>query len=283
MIKRGLGRGLGALIPGADVERLSGMVQDLDISLVSPNPFQPRHDIAGPEFDELVASIRRHGVLQPVVARPADSGYQVVAGERRLRAAQAAGLATVPAVVREVSDREALEIALIENLRREGLNPMERARAYGRLVSEFGLTQEEVADAVGGSRSSVANTMRLLDLPQEVQQAMDQGRLTEGHGRALLGVPDRKRLLEIWQHVEKRGLSVRETEALVKSAGRDVSRETIVRRTTGNDPVLVDLTARLQDRYGTSVSILTKGKRGSIQISYYSSEDLERLIDLLLR
>jgi ParB family transcriptional regulator, chromosome partitioning protein len=283
MNKRGLGRGLGALIPGADVERLSGMVQDLDVSLVSPNPFQPRQDISGAEFDELVASIRRHGVLQPVVARPVGGGYQVVAGERRIRAAQAAGLATVPAVVREISDREALEIALIENLRREDLNPMERARAYGRLVSEFGLTQEEVAEAVGGSRSSVANTMRLLDLPQEVQQAVDQGRLTEGHGRALLAIPDRRRLLEVWQHVEKRGLSVRETEAMVKSATRNVSRETIVRRGTGKDPVLADLAARLQDRYGTSVSILTNGKRGSIQISYYSSEDLERLIDLLLR
>src|ERR1700737_166509 len=216
MIKRGLGRGLGALIPGADVERLSGMVQDLDITLISPNPYQPRHDVAGPEFDELVASVRRHGVLQPVVARPTEGGFQIVAGERRFRAAQAAGLATIPAVVREITDREALEVALIENLRREDLNPMERARAYLRLAGEFGLTQEEVADAVGGSRSSVANTLRLIDLPEEVQQAIDQGRLTEGHGRALLGVSDRKRLLELWEHVERRGLSVRETEVLVK-------------------------------------------------------------------
>lgn len=283
MIKRGLGRGLGALIPGADVERLSGKVQDLEVSLISPSPFQPRQDVAGPEFDELVASVRRHGILQPVVARPADGGYQIVAGERRLRAAQAAGLATIPAVVREISDREALEVALVENLRREDLNPMERARAYLRLASEFGLTQEELANAIGGSRSSVANTIRLLDLPQEVQQAIDHGRLTEGHGRALLAIPDQQRLLEIWQHVEGRGLSVRETEAMVKAATRNVSRETIVRRGAGKDPVLADLSARLQDRFGTSVSIITKGKKGTIQINYYSSEDLERLIDLLLR
>jgi ParB family chromosome partitioning protein len=234
-------------------------------------------------LDELVASVRRHGILQPVVARPVDGGYQIVAGERRFRAAQAAGLASIPAVVREVSDRESLEVALVENLRREDLNPMERARAYLRLSNEFGLTQEELADAIGGSRSSVANTIRLLDLPEEVQQAIDQGRLTEGHGRALLAVPDRRRLLEIWQHVERRGLSVRETETMVKAATRIVSRETIVRRGTGKDPVLADLAARIQDRFGTTVSITTKGKKGTIQINYYSAEDLERLVDLLLR
>jgi len=283
MIKRGLGRGLGALIPGAEVERLSGLVQDLDISSISPNPYQPRHDVTGPEFDELIASIRRHGVLQPVVARPTDGGYQIVAGERRFRAAQAAGLTTIPAVVREIPDREALEVALIENLRRADLNPMERARAYLRLAGEFGLTQEEMANAIGGSRPSIANTRRLLDLPQEVQQAIDHGRLTEGHGRALLAVSDRKRLLELWEHVEKHGLSVRETEVMVKAATRNVSRETISRKSPRKDPVLADLAARLQDRYGTTASILTKGKSGTIQINYYSSEDLERLIDLLLR
>ncbi len=282
MARRGLGRGLGALIPGADVEHLSGMVQDLDIASISPNPLQPRRDRPGPEFDELVASIRRHGILQPVVARPANGGYQIVAGERRFRAAQAAGLNSVPAIVREVSDREALEVALIENLRREDLSPMDRARAYHRLATEFGLTQEEMADAIGGSRPSIANTMRLLDLPEEVQQAIDQGRLTEGHGRALLTVQDPQRLLEIWRQVEKRGLSVRETEEMVRAAGKNVSRETISHR-GGVDPNLADLAARLQDRYATSVSIATRGKRGTIQINYYSPEDLERLVDLLLR
>lgn len=282
MVRRGLGRGLGALIPGADVEHLSGMVQDLDIASISPNPLQPRRDRPGPEFDELVASIRRHGILQPVVARPANGGYQIVAGERRFRAAQAAGLSSVPAIVREVSDREALEVALIENLRREDLPPMDRARAYHRLATEFGLTQEEMADAIGGSRPSIANTMRLLDLPEDVQLAIDQGRLTEGHGRALLTVQDPQRLLEIWRQVEKRGLSVRETEELVRGAGKNVSRETISRK-GGVDPNLADLAARLQDRYATNVSIVTRGKRGTIQINYYSSEDLERLVDLLLR
>jgi len=282
MARRGLGRGLGALIPGADVEHLSGLVQDLDIASLSPNPFQPRQGRPGPEFDELVASIRRHGILQPVVARPANGAYQIVAGERRFRAAQAAGLTTVPAVVRDISDREALEVALIENIRREDLNPMERARAYRRLGAEFGLTQEEIGEAVGGSRASISNTMRLLDLPEEVQLAIDQGRLTEGHGRALLAVPDRRRLLQIWKHVEKRELSVRETEVMVKAATKNVSRETITRRGP-KDPLFTDLGARLQDRYATSVTITTKGKKGTIQINYYSADDLERLIDLLLR
>ena len=282
MARRGLGRGLGALIPGADVEHLSGLVQDLDIASLSPNPFQPRQGRPGPEFDELVASIRRHGILQPVVARPANGGYQIVAGERRFRAAQAAGLTTVPAVVRQISDREALEVALIENIRREDLNPMERARAYRRLGAEFGLTQEEIAEAVGGSRVSISNTMRLLDLPEEVQLAIDQGRLTEGHGRALLAVQDPRRLLQIWKHVEKRELSVRETEVMVKAATKNVSRETIARRGPKN-PILSDLAIRLQERYSTSVSILSKGKKGTIQINYYSADDLERLIDLLLR
>ena len=282
MARRGLGRGLGALIPGADVEHLSGLVQDLDIASLSPNPFQPRQGRPGPEFDELVASIRRHGILQPVVARPANGAYQIVAGERRFRAAQAAGLTTVPAVVRDISDREALEVALIENIRREDLNPMERARAYRRLAAEFGLTQEEIGEAVGGSRASISNTMRLLDLPEEVQLAIDQGRLTEGHGRALLAVPDRRRLLQIWKHVEKRELSVRETEVMVKAATKNVSRETITRRGP-KDPLFTDLGARLQDRYATSVTITTKGKKGTIQINYYSPDDLERLIDLLLR
>jgi ParB family chromosome partitioning protein len=282
MAKRGLGRGLGALIPGADVEHLSGLVQDLDIASISPNPFQPRQGRPGPEFDELVASIRRHGILQPIVARPVNGAYQIVAGERRFRAAQAAGLTTVPAVVREITDREALEVALIENIRRSDLNPMERARAYHRLAAEFGLTQEEMAEAVGGSRASIANTMRLLDLPEEVQLAIVQGRLTEGHGRALLSVQDRRRLLQIWQHIEKRELSVRETEALIKAGSKNVSRETISRRGS-KDPILADLATRLQDRYATAVSITTKGKKGSIQINYYSPDDLERLIDLLLR
>ncbi len=284
MTKRGLGRGLGALIPGASVDEAPGSMSDIALSLLSPNPFQPRREIKGPEFDELVASVRRHGILQPIVVRLAPSGYEIVAGERRWRAAEAAGLPSIPAVIKDVGDREMLELALIENLRREDLNPIERALAYRRLTGEFQMTQEQVAQVVGGSRPSIANTMRLLDLPGEVQAAIAQGRLTEGHGRALLGVSDPRLVLEIWGRVEERGLSVRETEDLVKVRSRRVPRETSSRSPgLRKDPVISDLAAQLRERYATTVSIVPRGKKGTIQISYYTEDDLERLIDLLLR
>ncbi len=286
MARRGLGRGLGALIPGAQTDDLPQPVNEIDVSLVSPNPFQPRREIAGPEFDELVASVRQHGVLQPVIVRPSSGAYEIVAGERRWRAAQAAGMATIPAVVREIGDREMLELALIENLRREDLNPIERALAYRRLADEFHMTQDQIAEVVGGSRPSVANTMRLLELPGEVQAAISHGRLSEGHGRALLMLHDRPTaLLEVWRLVEARGLSVRQTEDLVKSRLRRVSRETPSRRGAAvtTDAVIADLSSQLRERYATSVSIVPRGKKGTIQIHYYSQEDLERLVDLLLR
>jgi ParB family chromosome partitioning protein len=281
MTKRGLGRGLAALIPGA----VSGDFEpagDLEISRLSANPFQPRREVGGPEFEELVASIRRHGVLQPIIVRPSGEMYEIVAGERRWRAARDAGLSKIPAIVREITDREMLEIALIENLRREDLNPLERAGAYRRLIQEFHLTQEQVADVVGGSRPSVANAIRLLDLPGEVQTAIAHGRLSEGHGRALLMLSDPRTLLEVWRIVEERALSVRETEDLVKVRARHVSRETRLRRRRP-DPQLGDLAAQLRDRYSTGVAIIPRGAKGTIQIAYHSQDDLGRLIELLLR
>jgi ParB family chromosome partitioning protein len=238
----------------------------------------------GPEFEELVSSVRRHGVLQPVIVRSGASGYEIVAGERRWRAAKVAGLSRIPAVVRDITDREMLELALIENLRRQDLNPIERASAYRRLIDEFHMTQEQVSEVVGSSRPAVANTMRLLELPGEVQAAVGHGRISEGHGRAFLMLQDHPRtLIEVWRMVEQKGLSVRETEDLVKARLRIVSRETSPRRRHGQDPVLLDLAAQLRDKYASSVAIVPRGKKGTIQISYYSQDDLERLIDLLLR
>ncbi len=284
MAKRGLGRGLSALIPGASQEDTPAPSTDLEVARLTPNPFQPRRVIEGPEFEQLVSSVRRHGILQPVIVRPGAGGYEIVAGERRWRAAKAAGLTRIPAVVKEVTDREMLELALIENLRREDLNPMERASAYRRLIEEFHLTQEQIADVVGGSRPAVANTMRLLELPGEVQAAISQGRLSEGHGRALLAAQGQPRVLvELWRLVEQKGLSVRETEDLVKARLRHVSRETSGRRQPGQDPILLDLAGQLREKYTTSVTIVPKGKKGTIQLNYYSQDDLERLIDLLLR
>lgn len=282
MTRRGLGRGLSALIPGASLGPAEP-VSELEISRLSANPFQPRRQMGGPEFEELVASVRRHGVLQPIIVRPSQEGFEIVAGERRWRAARDAGLTTIPAVVREITDREMLELALIENLRREDLNPIERAQAYRRLIQEFHLTQEQVADVVGGSRPSIANVMRLLDLPDQVQAAIARGRLSEGHGRALLMLQDPRALLDSWRLVEEKELSVRETEELVRSRGRNVSRETKRVRAGRGDPQIRDLAAQLQARYTTKVTMLPRGGKGTIQFTYYSQDDLGRLIDLLLR
>ncbi|HKX18313.1 MAG TPA: ParB/RepB/Spo0J family partition protein [bacterium] len=282
MIRRGLGRGLEALIPGAAAEP-AGAATEIDVFRIVPNPFQPRRDFSGPEFDELVASVRRHGVLQPVMVRPKDTGYELVAGERRWRAAKDAGLVTIPAVVKSIADREMLEFALIENLKRADLNPIERALAYRRLSDDFQLTQDQVAEAVGSSRPSVANTLRLLDLPSEVQLSLTQGRISEGHGRALLMAPDEKAILEVWKQVEARAFSVRETEALVQERARRVSRETSGRRGRRRDPQLLDLELQLRERYTTTAAIRGKASRGTIELRYFSAQDLERLIDLLLR
>ena len=282
MIRRGLGRGLDALIPGASDDQI-GAATEIDVFRIAPNPFQPRRSFAGPEFDELVASVRRHGVLQPVMVRPKGTGYELVAGERRWRAAKDAGLVAIPAVVKDVGDRDMLEIALVENLKREDLNPIERAMAYRRLADEFQMTQDQVAEAVGSSRPAVANTVRLLDLPAEVQTSIGQGRISEGHGRALLMAPDAKEVLQFWKIVEGKALSVRETEALVRARLRGVSRETRVPGAGRRDPQLIDLEAQLRAHYATTVAIHGKGTRGTIELRYFSSQDLERLIDLLLR
>jgi len=284
MMKRGLGRGLGALIPGAaDQDQPSGPTTEIDVSLLSPNPYQPRREVSGEAFDELVASVRRHGILQPIIVRRSASGYEIVAGERRWKAAQAAGITTLPAVVRDLPDREMLELALIENLRREDLDPIERATAYRRLGEEFTMTQEQIAEVVGGSRSAIANSLRLLELPSEIQSAISSGRISEGHGRALLMIQSSGAMLDTWRVVEEKGLSVRETEDLAKAWVRNVSRETRRRGPRKQNPQLVDLSMQLGERYSTRVSIVPLGKKGTIQLSYYSETDLERLIDMLLK
>lgn len=275
--RRGLGRGLEALIPGADgltAERPS----DVPVSRLRPSPFQPRQAMDPQEFAGLVESIRRHGVLQPIVVRPSAEGFEVVAGERRWRAAEAAGLRMVPAVVRSLSDREALELALVENLQREDLGPLERARAYRRLVDDFGMTQEQVAVRVGKSQPSVANSVRLLQLPPQIQASLELGRITEGHARALLAAGSQPAMLRIWEKVERRGLSVRETEALVRPG---ISRE-IPARSRAKDPHLRSAEQHLSRRYGTKVSVVGTRRRGTLAFAYYSEEDLQRLLDLLL-
>ena len=275
--RRGLGKGLGALIPGAEAGA-EDRTTDIPLARLRQSPLQPRRAMDPQEFAGLVESIRKHGVLQPVVVRPAADGYEVVAGERRWKAAEAAGLEAIPAMVRPLSDVEALELALVENLQREDLGPLERARAYQRLIEEFGLTQDQVAERVGKSQPSVGNALRLLTLPAQIQASLEAGRITEGHGRAILSGGSEAAMLKLWSRVERRGLSVRQVEALARTA---ISRE-IPGRARAKDPQLRSVEQDLSRRYGTRVTANGTRRRGSLAFDYYSEEDLQRLLDLLL-
>jgi ParB family chromosome partitioning protein len=275
--KRGLGRGLSALIPGAEGAGATGF--EIPLSELESNPLQPRRHFDQTALEELAATIRAHGVLTPVVVRRAPQGYQVVAGERRVRAARLAGLTRIPAVVKEASNAQALEIALVENLQREDLNPVEAAEAYRRLTEEFGLTQEAVAERVGRNRSSVTNALRLLRLPRRLREDVAAGTLSEGHARALLGLERGADQLKARDLVVKRGLTVRATEALVRRL-RGAIRSAGGRPQRG-DPNLHALEDRLRVALGTKVRILRDGKGGRVEVSFFSDEDLTRLVDLM--
>lgn len=275
--KHGLGRGLGALIPGADLARVS--VQELPLADLELNPFQPRKHFDQPALEELATTIRDHGILTPVVVRRVADGFQVVAGERRIRAARLAGLTHVPAIIRDASDSQALQMALVENLQREDLNPLEAAEAYQKLVDEFGLTQEDLAGRLGKDRSSVANSLRLLRLPRRIRDDVAQGTLSEGHARALLGLEGAADQLKARDEVVRRGLNVRGTEALVRRLrGAGVK----ARRQPSQDPNLGALEDRLRTALGTRVRIVADGKGGTLQIAYFSSDDLTRIADIIL-
>ena len=215
---RGLGRGLGALIPELEVAESEGRLE-IPIGQIRANPFQPRREFDPIKLGELAESIREHGVLQPVLLRRMEGGYELVAGERRMRAAEMAGLAKIPAVIGDFADSAMMEIALVENLQREDLNPIEEAEAYRRLLDEFGLTQEEVAQKVGKSRPAIANTLRLLNLPAPVREDLSAGRTTVGHARAILGLKSEGEQLDAWKDVVSSVMSVRETEELVRRRG----------------------------------------------------------------
>lgn len=287
MEKRGLGKGLGALIPMADKEVMSGGSSDVEVTRVSANPYQPRNEFNDEKFQELVNSVRVHGVLQPIVVRSkGDGDYELVAGERRLRAAKAAGLARIPVVVRELTNEQSLEVALVENLQREDINAIDAAVAYKRLAEEFGLSQEDLAFGMGKSRSAIANTMRLLSLPEPVKQELKNGKIAEGHARAILSVEGEAAQIELCKRVSASGLSVRETERLAKEwtagGGREsaanVSRETTL---AAQDPNLLEAESQLRRLFGTKVSIVQGKDRGRIVMEYYSGDDLERLLLML--
>lgn len=273
----GLGRGLGALIPQRGNVHASAV--EILISRISPNPYQPRKRFSQDDLASLRASIATHGVLQPILVSETATGYQLVAGERRLRAAQAAGLDRIPAVIRQLVDRDQLELALVENLQRADLDPLETADAYRQLMNRFGLSQDDVATRVGRARSTVANTLRLLDLAPDVQSAVADGRLTEGHGRALGGLPTELQA-RVLDSVIGQELSVRQTEELVRRLREPKpSPEAAPARQT--DPDLERVEEDLRRALGTKVSLAKSRRGGRIVIEYYSDEELGRLYERL--
>lgn len=272
MSKHGLGRGLGALLSPVAPE--GEHFQEILVEAILPNPNQPRKSFDSNNLEELAASMRQSGVLQPVVVRPHGAGYQLIVGERRWRAAKLAGLRTIPAVVREATDAECLELALIENLLREDLNPMEEAEAYQRLLAEFQWTQEELARRVGKDRSSIANCLRLLKLPQSIQDDLRAGRLTMGHARALLALDSPAEQLKLREQILAQAWSVRTTE-------EGVRRSRLPRRLPRRSAELQALEDSLRRALATRVRIVGNEQRGRIELAYASREELERLVELI--
>ena len=277
--KRGLGRGLGALIPDAEAPQTGA--REIALTDIEANPYQPRRRFAETSLDELAATIKAHGVLTPIVVRRGPSGFQIIAGERRVRAARLAGLTAVPAIIKDASDGQALEMALVENLQREDLNPLESAEAYHRLAEEFGLTQEEIASRLGRDRSSVANALRLLRLPQRIRDDIAAGTLTEGHARALLGLERAADQLKARDIVLKKGLSVRETESLVRKLRGSTTAAT-PQRTANPDPNLAALEDQLRSTLGTKVRIVRDGAGGTIHISCFTADELTRVVEAIV-
>lgn len=275
--KRGLGKGLSALIPGAGQE-VGGEILDLAIDEITPNPLQPRTDINDAQIAELADSIRKVGVLQPIIVRPDGAHYQIIAGERRWRASKAAGLERVPVRVMATTETEALALALIENLQREDLNPIEEARGYRRLIDEYSMTQSELADRVSKSRSAVTNTLRLLDLPEDIQELLYQGKLTAGHARAILSVVDDDRRHTLSRKCVDEGLSVREAESIAKllAAGASINAQRPV------TPKSYKVVARkLRRLLATNVRVRQTSKKGKIEIDFHDEDELERIVRLL--
>lgn len=277
MKRGGLGRGLSALIPGA-VEEGTGLLE-IPVGAIAPNPKQPRTNFDDESLESLALSIREVGVLQPIVVRRSGEGYELIAGERRLRAAKRAGLATIPAVIRDSDDAESLREALIENIHREDLGPIELAEAFRELLEELGLTQESLAERLGVSRSHVANTIRLLALPAEVQQLLAEGKIQAGHGRALLSLADREAQISLALRAAAEELSVREVEELVRAyLEAPAERQRAVRPAPERVPVLAEVEEVLADRLATKVSIQMGRKRGRIVIEFASADDLDRIV-----
>jgi ParB family chromosome partitioning protein len=275
MKRKALGKGLGALLP--DPDPATDAPTEVPIDTLEPNPFQPRQSIRPERLQELAASIRESGIVQPILVRRQHGRYQIIAGERRWRAAQSVGLRSVPVAIREVPDERLLELALVENIQREELQPLEEAQAFLRLQEELRLTQEEIARRVGRERSTIANTLRLLRLPREARELLAEGRLDAGHARALLSLERVEDQLQLARAVARQGLSVREVERRVASLRAGGRRE------KRRDPNTRAAEERLRSALGTRVAITRRGKAGSLRIEFQSEAELQRLFEVLLK
>lgn len=276
MKKNGLGKGLGALIRENEQDVTSAAVTELKITELEANKNQPRRFFDDQALQELSGSIKEHGVVQPIIVRKLDDNYQIVAGERRWRAARLAGLKSVPVVVKDYSNVQVMEIALIENLQRQDLNSIEEALAYKSLIEEHDMTQEDISEKIGKSRSAIANTLRLLNLPEVIRDMVVQGKISAGHARALLGIEDKKKQLEIAQKIIDQQLNVRDIEKLVMQKDKTDEKKEIKK-----DVEIIELEEQLKKTFATKVSIIHKKNKGKIEIEYYSNDDLERILELL--
>jgi len=280
MSKRGLGKGLEALIPKAE-HKEKGLVIEMDIESLTPNLFQPRKNFDKEKMEELKGSITKHGIIQPIVVRKMANGYEIVAGERRLKAAKEVGLKKIPAIIKTFNNEKSLEIALVENIQREDLNPVEQANAFKRLIDEFNLTQQELAEVTGKSRALVANTIRLLKLNPEIQKNISEGKISFSHAKLLLSIEDEEVQRAVCNKIMANDLSVRDTERLIKNIGKVQKRKFEVKNITIER--FPEVEGKLRDILGTKISILYDGKKGKINIEFYNKEDLRRIVDLLLK
>ena len=277
-----LGRGLSALIPDISTEIDKKDIITIDLKNIYPNQDQPRRGFDEEKIKILSESIKNYGVLQPIVLKPDDKGkYMIIAGERRYRASKLARKSDIPAVIKDIPMKDIMEIALIENLQREELNPIEEALAYRSLIKNYEVTQEEISEAVGKSRPHITNTLRLLNLPQKIMDMIDQGQITAGHGKALLRVNDENLQLELANKVIAEELSVRATEALAKKICEDNIKE-VPKKSKEKDVFIVDVEEKLRNIFGTKVNISKGKKKGKIEIEYYNEDDLNNIVSMLL-
>ncbi|MFE5428741.1 ParB/RepB/Spo0J family partition protein [Peribacillus simplex] len=277
---KGLGKGLNALFNSGEISK-DEIVREIKLRELRPNPYQPRKSFRLEAIEELKQSIMEHGILQPIIARESIKGYEIVAGERRYRAAKEAGLKTVPVVVRKLSEQQMMELAILENLQREDLNPIEEAVAYQTLLEKLEFTQEQLANRLGKSRPHIANHVRLLSLPEGIRRYISDGEISMGHGRALLGLKKKEMLKPVADKILKEGMNVRQLEQYIHQLNDTVSRETKHKKQEKKDIFIKQRETSLRERLGTSVTIKQSKKKGKIEIEFFSKEDLERILNLI--